>query len=157
MRTFALIWRSADRLMAIASGAVLEVLPPVSCRPALGAPEWVRGLFSYRGALIPLLDAATLLGAERAPDRMSNRVVVIRAGIDGSPSPVGLWVESVVDVDYVDFDAADSHRGFAAAGGRLLGAVAQTRWGQVQQILPQGVFSAEQALALRDPAAEVTP
>lgn len=156
MRSLALIWRSHDRLMAIASRSILEVLPPVSCRPALGAPGWVRGLFEYRGALIPLVDAGSLLGTGRGPDRMANRVVVIRAGIDGSPagSLVGLWVESVLDVDYIDFEAAGGHPGFAAPGGRILGPVTQTRWGQVQQVFPEDMFSAEQAIVLSDRTAE---
>jgi chemotaxis-related protein WspB len=159
VRTLAVIWRSEGRLMAIASQLILEVLPPVSSRPALGAPGWVRGLFPYRGTLIPLVDAATLLGTGRAPDRMSNRVVVVRSGVDGAStgSLVGLWVESVLDVDYIDFDAAGGHPGFATDAGRFLGPVTQTRWGQVQQILPQAMFTAEQALVLRDPAAGVTP
>lgn len=159
MRTLAVIWRSEDRLMAIASRSILEVLPPVSCRPALGAPAWVRGLFAYRGELIPLVDAAALLGTAKAPDRMANRVIVVRAGADDAPtgSLVGLWVESVLDVDYIDFDAPGGHPGFAAPDARVLGPVAQTRWGQVQQVLPEGMLSAEQAIVLSARAAGVTP
>jgi chemotaxis-related protein WspB len=155
----AVIWRSAGLLMAIDSRSVVEVLPPVSCRPALGAPCWVRGLFSYRGALIPMVDAATLLGTERESDRMSNRVLVVRASADASPAGllVGLWVESVLEIDRIDFGAAGGHPGFATHAGRFLGSVTQTRWGQVQQIRPQELFTAEQAIILSERNAEVGP
>jgi chemotaxis-related protein WspB len=139
--------------MAIDARSIVEVLPPVSCLPALGAPGWVRGLFCYRGALTPLVDAATLLGAAREPDRMSNRILVIRGGAEGSL--VGLWVESVLEIDSIDFEAADGHPGFATPTGRFLGSVVQTRWGQVQQIKPQEMFTAEQAIVLQERNIEV--
>jgi chemotaxis-related protein WspB len=145
--------------MALDSRSIVEVLPPVSCRPAAGAPAWVRGLFSYRGALIPLVDAAAVLGHEPEPDRMSNRVIVLRASADGSAGGprVGLWVESVLEVDYIDFGAAGGHPGFATQAGRFLGQVTQTRWGHVQQVHPEHLFTAEQAIILRERSAGAAP
>ena len=157
MSTLAVIWRSADLLLAINAQSVVEVLPPVSCRPALGTPSWVRGLFSYRGTLIPLVDAASLLGTERRPDRMSNRVIVVGGGTHSEASLIGLWVESVLEIDHIDFAAAGMHAGFSTQAGRFLGPVMPTRWGQVQVVNPQELFTAEQAIVLRDPRAEVAP
>lgn len=159
MRELGVIWRSAGMLMSINSRLIVEVLPPVSCRPALGAPDWVRGLFSYRGALTPLVDAATLLGTAREPDRMSNRVLVLRGGAQGSPSGllVGLWVESVLEVDYIDFQAAGGYPGFATPASAFLGQVTQTRWGQVQELNPQTMFTVEQVRMLSDRNVGVAP
>ncbi len=154
MGTLAVIWRSAGLLMAIEARSVVEVLPPVSSRAAPGAPAWVRGLFAYRGELIPLVDAAGLLGGSPPPDRMANRVLIVRVGTGrGGPGiawPAGLWVESVLEIDRVDFTAAGGHPGLATEGGRFLGAVAQTRWGQVQLVEPQELFTSEQARVLTE-------
>ncbi len=156
MRTLAVIWRSAGLLMAIDASSVIEVLPPVSCRPMPGSPEWVRGLFGYRGTLIPLIDAASLLNAPREPTRMANRVLVVHAGTELAPVNwhAGLWVESVLEVERLDFGNASGHPGFATDAGRFLGPVAQTRWGQVQLVTPHEIFTPEQARVMTQRLAE---
>ncbi len=152
MGTLAVIWRSAGLLMAIDARAVVEVLPPVSCRPMPGVPDWVRGLFPYRGRLIPLVDAARLLGATPEPDRMANRVIVVRVTAGTAPVewPVGLWVESVLEIERTDFEAAGGHPGFATDSTRFLGPVAQTRWGPVQLVEPAEIFTPEQAAVMTE-------
>lgn len=152
MHQLAVIWRSAGLLMAIDARATVEVLPPVSCRPAPGAPRWVRGLFSYRGTLIPLVDTTRLLGATPGPDRMANRVIVVRVAPGTVPIewPVGLWVESVPEIDRIDFEAAGGHPGLATDTGRFLGPVAQTRWGPVQLLKPEEIFTPEQARVMAE-------
>lgn len=147
MSKLGVIWRAAGLLMATSAESVVEVLPPVAWRPAPGAPEWVRGLFSYRANLIPLIDTARLLDAPPEPDRMLNRVIVVR--VDGDWS-VGLWVESVLELERVDFDAPGGHPGFATEAGRFLGPVAQTPWGQVQLVEPRGLFTPDQIGVLTD-------
>ena len=156
MRKLGVIWRAAGVLMAIDSRSIVEVLPPVSCRPAPGAPEWVRGLFAYRGALIPLVDAGRLLGATPGPDLMANRVIVVRVAAGAAPIewPVGLWVESLLAIERIDFEAAGGHPGFATDMGRFLGPVTQTRWGQVQLVEPAGIFTPEQTAVMTQRLAE---
>lgn len=153
MSSLAVIWRSADLLMAIDAKSIVEVLPPVSCRPVPGVPPWVRGLFVYRGALVPLVDAASLLSANRVQDRLANRVIVIRM-VAPVEWPIGLWVESVLEVDRIDFGVPGSHPGFATEAGRFLGPVARTRWGQVQLVKPEEIFSADQAEIMTQRLAE---
>lgn len=146
MEALAVIWRAAGLLMALPAESVLEVLPPVSSRAVPAVPAWVRGLFSYRGTLIPLIDAARLLGSEPRPDRMVNRVLVVRIAAAGVPPwPVGLWVESVLDLERVDFSAAGGHPGFATEGGRFLGPVVETRFGQVQLLKAAELFRPDEA------------
>jgi chemotaxis-related protein WspB len=150
------IWRSADLLMAIDARSIVEILAPVSCRPMPGAPEWLRGLFVYRGALIPLVDAARLLGAEHVPDRLANRVIVLRIRGAGRSMDwnVGLWVQSVMEIERIEFGAAGGHPGLATEAGKFRGPVAQTRWGFVQRLDPEGLFTAEQAAVLTEHLAE---
>jgi chemotaxis signal transduction protein len=147
MATLAVIWRTAGLQLATSADSVLEVLPPLSWRAVAAVPAWVRGLFLCRGRLAPLVDGARLLGAEPAPDRMANRVLVLRALAPRSAHdwPVGLWVESVLGLERIDFGAAGSHPGFATDRGRFLGPIAETPWGQVQLVQPADLFTPEQA------------
>lgn len=159
MRKLGVIWSAAGLLMAIDSQEIVEVLPPVTCRPAPGIANWLRGLFVYRGSLIPLVDAGVLLGASRAPERMANRVIVTRvsnalSSTSASPWPVAIWVDSVLEIDRVDFDASGGHPGFGGDGARFLGPIAQTRWGTVQLIRSDELFNAEQVRVLSERIAE---
>jgi chemotaxis-related protein WspB len=162
MSTLAVIWRTAGLLLATSADSILEVLPPLYCSPTAAVPDWVRGLFTYRGRLIPLVDSARLLGASTAPDRMVNRVLVVRVSSHHGDStidwPVGLWVENVLELERIDFtgastgagDVANRHPGFATDAGRFLGPVAQTEWGQVQLVNPAEIFSDEQVRVLTE-------
>lgn len=158
MPALSIIWRTVGLLLATSVDSVLEVLPPVSCRPMPAVPDWVRGLFVYRSNLIPLVDAARLLDTPHADDRMSNRVLVIRVCGDHAVHdwPVGLWVEHVLGLDRIDFDTAGTHPGLSTEKGRFLGPVAQTPWGQVQLIRPDEMFTSEQAAVLTQRLAEAS-
>jgi len=149
MSSLAVIWRAGGLLFSTAVGAVVEVLAPVRANAVPAVPRWVRGLFVYRGALIPLVDVADLLGRESGEDRMTNRVLVVRTGSGGeSGGLVGLWVESVLELHRPEFDGAGAHPGFSNEGSRFLGAVVQTRFGPVQDVRPENLFTAEQAEVL---------
>ncbi|MBX3381425.1 MAG: chemotaxis protein CheW [Phycisphaeraceae bacterium] len=148
MSSLAIIWRAGGLLFSTAVGAVVEVLPPVSVNVAPAVPDWVRGLFVYRGALIPLVDVARLLGRESGADKMSNRVLVVRSTLEGAAREtglVGIWVESVLELDRPEFGAAGAHPGFSNEASRFLGPVAQTRFGTVQDVRPADLFTPEQA------------
>ena len=152
MSTLAVIWRAAGLTFATSVDAVVEVLPPLACRPAPAVPSWVRGLFSHRGRLTPLIDVAGLMGREPPADRMANRVLVVRCARDESNTPwaAGLWVENIVEVERIDFDAAGSHPGFASESGRFLGPVVESRWGAVQQVAPYELFTPQQTALLSE-------
>lgn len=156
MPTLAVIWRAAGLLFATGVESIVEVLPPLKCRPAPGAPPWVRGLFCHRDQLIPLVDVTRLLGKAPADVRMANRVLVVRRALGAGSAdwPVGLWVESVLELERIDFEGAGNHPGFETDAGRFLGPIAQTRWGQVQRVDAGDIFTPEEAAALSERLSE---
>ncbi len=152
MSTLCVIWRAAELLFATEADVVVEVLAPLAWRPVPAVPAWVRGLFAHRGQLIPLVDVTRLLDAPARADRMSNRVLVANcaASSDLVPWRAGLWIDCIVEVDRLDFTRAGSHPGFAVDSGRFLGPVVETRWGPVQLVNPDRLFTAEQAAVLSE-------
>lgn len=89
---FSLLVRSANRICALPLSEVEETMRELECVPCAGAPSWVRGASVIRGAAIPVVDLAALLGGERSGER--GRFVTVRS----KPSRVALLVDDVVGV-----------------------------------------------------------
>ncbi len=84
---------------AVESRRVVEVLPLVPARPIPQTPAWVRGVFTYRGAIVPLLDLAILLGVRAPAERLSTRVIVVEGGAAEEPRRrLGLVAENVISI-----------------------------------------------------------
>jgi chemotaxis-related protein WspB len=62
---------------AIEARLVIEVLPLVPARPIPQVPEYVLGIFTYRGDLVPLVDLGRRLGSGPPLQRLSTRVIVV--------------------------------------------------------------------------------
>jgi purine-binding chemotaxis protein CheW len=69
-----LICRVQTRLCALPLAHVVEMLRPL---PVAGAPPFVLGLAVIRGAPLPVVDSARLLGAD---DARAGRFVTVNAG-----------------------------------------------------------------------------
>lgn len=118
---------------------IIEVLPLVSVRPIPGLPTAVAGLFSYRGAVVPVIDLSELTLGRAARRRISTRVIVLRYGA----RPLGVIAEQVtatIDRDAADFTAsgitseATPYLGpITRDGGRLI------QWIEVDKLLPASV------------------
>lgn len=89
---------------AIESRRVIEVLPLVPARPLPQAPDYLLGIFTYRGRLLPLIDLARRLGVPPPAARLSTRVIVIEIEHDASPAPLrlGFVAENVVAIRSAD-------------------------------------------------------
>jgi purine-binding chemotaxis protein CheW len=59
---------------------VERVVAVVEATPLPGAPGMVRGIINVEGAVVPVLDLRRRLGLEAVPDRLSDRLIIARAG-----------------------------------------------------------------------------
>lgn len=135
------------------SRTVIEVLPLVPARPLPLMPDFVRGIFTYRGRLVPLIDLgrrfAAVNAAEKRPDRLSTRVIVVEflAAAEQGPHPVrlGLVAENVVsirsaeDADSTTAEMALSHAPFLGRVLRLGGQTVQMI--VVERLLPPDLLA----------------
>lgn len=144
---------------AIAANEVVAVLPRVLLKGIPGAPEWVAGLFSFRGQLVPVIDLSHLSLGSPAQVRTSTRTVVVHLPLaDGSRRPLGLVLEQASDTlrcqpdDFRDY-------GLHTPGSPYLGPVLETASGlvqriQIEQLLPEAV---QALLFARDALVEDAP
>lgn len=82
---------------------VHEVVPYVELKAVPHAPAFVAGLFSFRGAVVPVIDLSRVLGNAPSQVRLSTRIVLAQVGAD-EPSAhlVGLLAERVTETTVVD-------------------------------------------------------
>jgi purine-binding chemotaxis protein CheW len=73
-----LICRGNARLCALPLESVVETMRPLPVRPLAEMPSFVLGVSIIRGAAVPVLDGAMLVGTK--PDGEPARFVVLRTG-----------------------------------------------------------------------------
>ncbi len=135
------------RRFAIDCAGVSEVLPVVAHRPAGAGPAWLLGLFNLHGALVPLVDLATIVCGRPAEVRLGSRIVVVRAaGTADAAGVVGLLVPDLGGPERRDFDDAGAHGGFPFAGASHLGPTIADAEGMVQLIRCTRLLEGDAAL-----------
>ena len=114
-RRASVVCRVGARLGALPLAHVVETMRPLATSPVAGAPGFVAGVAIIRGAPVPVIDAAALLGREggRAD---AGRLVTVRVG----QRHIALAVDAVLGVrDLADASLAElpSLLSDARAGG----------------------------------------
>src|SRR4051812_37753377 len=119
----ALLFEAGGERLALEARSVAEVVPRVPLRPLAGAPQWLAGVFVYRGRVVPVVDLYRLAGAGDCPAHLSSRIILVRRG---AGELLGLLAGRVDDVR--DLDPADAVLdGFTAEGRADLGPVGVAR------------------------------
>ncbi len=87
---------------AIESRSVIEVLPLVPHRPVPLVPDYVSGMFTYRGCLVPVIDLGVRLQGRPVERRLSTRIIVVEfivppsSAAAATPVRAGLVAENVI-------------------------------------------------------------
>lgn len=134
----------AGQTYAIESRRVIEVLPLVPARPIPHMPEFIRGIFTYRGRLVPLVDLAVRLAVGRLQERLSTRVIVVEYAAPARESQqLGLVAENVISVcsaEEADASLPSLEFGDAPFLGRILRIGGRTiQLLEVEKLLPGDV------------------
>jgi len=115
----------------------------------------VRGIFTYRGGLVPLVDLGLRL-ADRVPaERLSTRVIVVEFALpaDARRARLGLVAEDVIAICSAE-DAAASLPPLGLPEARYLGRVLRLGDRTVQLLDPGHLLPDELAAGLFPAAAE---
>jgi purine-binding chemotaxis protein CheW len=90
-----LLCRVGGHLAAVPLAHVIEIMRPLPMREVADVPPFVRGLSVVRGAAVPVLDVARMLGEAAAP--LEGRLVCVRSGPAGE-RVVALLASEVIGV-----------------------------------------------------------
>ncbi|WP_460140154.1 chemotaxis protein CheW [Pseudomonas sp. S2_E01] len=75
--TLFLVFHIGSERYALQATEVVEVLPRLPLKPIAQAPDWVAGMFGYRGAVVPVIDLSALAFGVAAQARTSTRLVLV--------------------------------------------------------------------------------
>jgi len=126
---------------------IIEIVPYVTLKRMVGAPDCVTGLFNYRQDVVPVIDISKLLAGVPAKKNLSTRIILVdyRAE-DGRRHTVGLLAEHATETVKFDLDAFSSS-GIGVKNSDFVSQLAMDEKGIVQcvmvdKLLPKAVGEA---------------
>ena len=92
-----LFWVGNDRF-SLDTRQVIEVVPLVRLKNVPHTPEYVAGLFNYRGTIVPVIDLTSLLTGTLSKQQVSTRIILVPyIDSEKSSQTLGLMAERVTD------------------------------------------------------------
>ena len=136
-----LLFYVGKNLYAIESSRVVEVIPRVSYREVNHVPEYVSGLFNYRGAIVPVIDLCRLIRGTPSRGYLSTRVMMVSyPRKDNTLQYLGLMAERVIEtVNKPESDFMDS--GIQVSEAPYLGGLIMDKKGMIQRLHLERLFA----------------
>ena len=132
-------------IYAVATAAVVEVVPCAALKSAPCKLAALAGILNYRGQPVPVMDAGVLLADRPCPLRFSTRIIVQRVEIGGRERLLGLVGENITRVrQFAESDFVEP--GARAADFPITGRVAVLgdRWVQrlhLESVIPDELWA----------------
>lgn len=102
------LFQLGEELYALDSRDVIEIVPSARLKELPHAPDYVCGLFQYRGTVVPVLDLNALMGNSPCRKLLSTRIILSNyVDAEGEPHILGLMVERVTDMIETDEHAVE--------------------------------------------------
>ena len=93
-----LLFYAGKDLYAIESSHIVEVIPRVSLRKVQHVPEYMAGLFNYRGLVLPVIDLCHLIQGTPSRFHLSTRIIIVKHPRQNeSVQYLGLMAERVTE------------------------------------------------------------
>lgn len=136
-----LLFSLGNSRYGIHARAVVEIAPLVRLEPIAMAPNYVAGLFNYRGRHVPVIDLCRLIDGRVCEDSFTSRVVLVEFPLcDGRTRMLGLLAERVTETVTLD-EATFSDTGVSVEDAPYLGKAALTEHGLIQKVAVEDLLS----------------
>ncbi len=131
-----------DKLYALDTAQVVEIVPKINLRDHPGAPPYVPGVFNYRGTIVPVVDLRRMLYGDSCPDFLGTRIILVHYPDSRSELILGLMAEHVTTIRVVS-DQDISPSGVTPQETSCLGDMLPDGADMVQMILPDKLLTEE--------------
>lgn len=142
-----LTFRIGEYIYGLEARVVAEVVPPTECKELPRSPDYVKGLFNYRGKVTPVVDLSMLAMDIPCVSRMSTRIIILDlADLDVREERdehfLGLLAENITEtLKVADSDFEDS--GLEIPDAPWLGSVARINGSMLQLLKPHKLLTDE--------------
>jgi chemotaxis-related protein WspB len=120
------------------SREVIEIVPLVRLKKLPHAPEYVRGLFRYRGQVVPVVDLSAMVECGLSKTLLSSRIIMVRyPDVAGREHVLGLLAERVTETIKID-EADFSPHLIKIKDSAYLGEIITYEQGMIQRIRLEG-------------------
>ncbi len=145
-----LTFKVDEQLYAINAKSVVEVIPQVRTRALPGTPDVVRGVFNYRGTLVPVIDVTHMLSGRRTKEQLSARIILVKYPEDAeSGHTLGLLTEQSTETVARD-NATFSDPGIENRGTPWLGKISVAGKDMIQLVSIDNLLTDELKSILYD-------
>lgn len=128
---------------ALEAHKVIGIVPLVKLRACAGAPDYIAGIFNYRGDGVPVIDLLRLTAGAACVMHLSTRIILVPyAAQNGRQRTIGLMAESVTET--VEKETADfNESGLTTPGTPYLGKLAADESEFIQQVVIEQLLPKE--------------
>ncbi|WP_235526478.1 chemotaxis protein CheW [Nostoc piscinale] len=93
-----LLFKVGNERYAIASSEVVEVIPLIVLKNLPHTPEYLAGVFNYRGFIVPVVDLCQLMLGKSCGNNWSTRIILVNyCSGNHTQHILGLMAEQVVE------------------------------------------------------------
>jgi chemotaxis-related protein WspB len=129
-----LLFQLGNSKFAIPVAEVVEVAPWVRLDHVARAPEYVSGVFNYRGIQVPVIDLCRLVYGQSCRDSFTTRIILVHYPLrPGDERVLGLLAERVTEtvcLSETEFTAT----GIEPVDAPYLGKAARSEHGIIERI-----------------------
>ncbi len=100
-----LVFQIGPEYLAIDAAKTHQIAEPMESVRVPGSPDYVLGIVSFRGMVIPVVDLRKRLGVEPAPDQTQTMVVIV----EEENRRLGLVVDRVVGLRRIQPQSVEKH------------------------------------------------
>ena len=123
-----------DERYVMEAARIIEIVPMVQLKNIPRTPDYVAGLFNYRGQPVQVIDLCQLTINRASEENLSTRIILLTGKIEnGDKYLIGLIAERVTEMirlDEADFISA----GIIKSNANFLGNMANDKNGMIQMI-----------------------
>jgi chemotaxis-related protein WspB len=97
-----LLFNLGSERFAVSTSIITEIIPLVEVTQVPTTPEYICGVFNYRGETIPVIDTNQLLYRQDHNQRICTRILVLETEAHEGTAHVGLIAEKVNQTTMID-------------------------------------------------------
>jgi len=97
------LFKIGEDSYAINTESIVEIIPSIKLRHLTGVPDYIAGVFDYRGKIVPVVDINIRTIKKPVKQRLSTRIILLRYPFTEDQQPiVGIMGEGMTDIIEID-------------------------------------------------------